>query len=558
MKPWIMGLVMLLMGPAQAVCPAWSPARAGQEIALLQGQIARWDEAYWRQGASEVSDDVYDQLAARLAQWQRCFGAGPPESGTLSPLNGTLRHPVAHTGVRKLADERAVKQWMQGKTGLWVQPKVDGVAVTLVYRDGLLYQAISRGDGLAGEDWTPQARRIPSLPKRVQGALANSVLQGEIFLRAEGHVQQQMGGMNARAKVAGLLMRRGQDTPLSMLSLFIWAWPDGPTAMSERLRLLAESGFELAQRYSHPLARAQDAVDWRARWVTTPLPFATDGIVLRTDKEPAGVQWQPTKGSWVAAWKYSPVGQVAQVNGIRFAIGRSGKVSVVATLEPVLLDDKWVRRVNVGSVSRWRGLDFTVGDQLLVSLAGQGIPRLDRVVWRGLDRTKPEPPTGEYHSLTCYFLTDSCRAQFLARLGWLSSPQALNFPGMGESAWRRLMIAQPFSHLFSWLELTVAELKATPGMTPERAGMLWHRFDMARRQPFRQWVRALGVPLPEAALRASGDASWRQLIARDELSWQTLPGVGWEKARSLVAFLHHPTIVSLAVKLRALGVAGFD
>lgn len=76
---------------------------------------------------------------------------------------------------------------------VWVQPKVDGVAVTLVYRDGKLNQAISRGNGLKGEDWTQRLRLIPSVPQNVSGPLSNSTLQGEIYLQREGHIQQQMG-----------------------------------------------------------------------------------------------------------------------------------------------------------------------------------------------------------------------------------------------------------------------------------------------------------------------------------------------------------------------------
>lgn len=82
---------------------------------------------------------------------------------------------------------------MRGQSGLWVQPKVDGVAVTLVYRQGRLVQAISRGNGLAGEDWTAVVLQIPSVPKVSDGALANSVLQGELFLLRAEHVQKQMG-----------------------------------------------------------------------------------------------------------------------------------------------------------------------------------------------------------------------------------------------------------------------------------------------------------------------------------------------------------------------------
>ena len=95
-------------------------------------------------------------------------------------------------------------------------------------------------------------------------------------------------------------------------------------------------------------------------------------------------------------------------------------------------------------------------------------------------------------------------------------------------------------------------------MTTERAQRLWHRLDMTRRQPFRRWVKALGVPLPDMALKALDDGSWEQLRSRDELSWQTLPGIGVEKARSLAAFVHDPVIGSLVEALGSSGIAGFN
>ncbi len=177
-----------------ATCPDWPPARGRQETSRLHQQIVAWKEAYWRQGASGVSDDVYDQLTLRLAQWRQCFPGATPEDDDLPPPTGDARHPVAHTGVRKLADEDSVARWMKNKSDLWIQPKVDGVAVTLVYRQGRLVQAISRGDGLRGEAWTARARQIPALAKVMTGELADSVLQGELFLRRDGHVQQQAGG----------------------------------------------------------------------------------------------------------------------------------------------------------------------------------------------------------------------------------------------------------------------------------------------------------------------------------------------------------------------------
>lgn len=145
MKAWMIGVGLLFTLQVEAACPAWSPTRAEQEIAQLEAQISGWNKVYWQQGESEVSDGVYDQLSARLTQWQRCFGMTTVEQTSLSPLGKTVKHPVAHTGVRKLADARSMDEWMKGREGMWVQPKVDGVAVTLAYQDGHLKQAISQG-----------------------------------------------------------------------------------------------------------------------------------------------------------------------------------------------------------------------------------------------------------------------------------------------------------------------------------------------------------------------------------------------------------------------------
>ncbi|MDU9086950.1 ATP-dependent DNA ligase, partial [Klebsiella pneumoniae] len=246
---WWLALGMF-SASALATCPDWPPARGRQETSRLHQQIVAWKEAYWRQGASGVSDDVYDQLTLRLAQWRQCFPGATPEDDDLPPPTGDARHPVAHTGVRKLADEDSVARWMKNKSDLWIQPKVDGVAVTLVYRQGRLVQAISRGDGLRGEAWTARARQIPALAKVMTGELADSVLQGELFLRRDGHVQQQAGGMNARAKVAGLMMRADAAAALSQLDVFIWAWPDGPSDMRRRQQLLAQAGFKYSGQYT--------------------------------------------------------------------------------------------------------------------------------------------------------------------------------------------------------------------------------------------------------------------------------------------------------------------
>lgn len=559
MKVWMAILISILcwQSSAWAVCPAWSPARAQEEISRLQQQIKQWDDDYWKEGKSEVEDGVYDQLSARLTQWQRCFG-NETRDVMMPPLNGAVMHPVAHTGVRKMADKNALSLWMRERSDLWVQPKVDGVAVTLVYRDGKLNKAISRGNGLKGEDWTQKVRLISAVPQTVSGPLANSTLQGEIFLQREGHIQQQMGGINARAKVAGLMMRQGNSDTLNSLAVFVWAWPDGPHLMTDRLKDLATAGFTLTQTYTRAVKNADEVAHVRNEWWKAKLPFVTDGVVVRAAKEPESRHWLPGQAEWLVAWKYQPVAQVAEVKAIQFAVGKSGKISVVASLAPVMLDDKKVQRVNIGSVRRWQEWDIAPGDQILVSLAGQGIPRIDDVVWRGAERTKPTPPENRFNSLTCYFASDVCQEQFISRLVWLGSKQVLGLDGIGEAGWRALHQTHRFEHIFSWLLLTPEQLQNTPGIAKSKSAQLWHQFNLARQQPFTRWVMAMGIPLTRAALNASDERSWSQLLLSTEQFWQQLPGTGSGRARQVIEWKENAQIKKLGSWLAAQQITGFE
>ena len=559
MKVWMAILISILCWQSSvwAVCPAWSPARAQEEISRLQQQIKQWDDDYWKEGKSEVEDGVYDQLSARLTQWQRCFGSEPRDV-MMPPLNGAVMHPVAHTGVRKMVDKNALSLWMRERSDLWVQPKVDGVAVTLVYRDGKLNKAISRGNGLKGEDWTQKVSLISAVPQTVSGPLANSTLQGEIFLQREGHIQQQMGGINARAKVAGLMMRQDDSDTLNSLGVFVWAWPDGPQLMSDRLKELATAGFTLTQTYTRAVKNADEVARVRNEWWKAELPFVTDGVVVRAAKEPESRHWLPDQAEWLVAWKYQPVAQVAEVKAIQFAVGKSGKISVVASLAPVMLDDKKVQRVNIGSVRRWQEWDIAPGDQILVSLAGQGIPRIDDVVWRGAERTKPTPPENRFNSLTCYFASDVCQEQFISRLVWLGSKQVLGLDGIGEAGWRALHQTHRFEHIFSWLLLTPEQLQNTPGIAKSKSAQLWHQFNLARKQPFTRWVMAMGIPLTRAALNASDERSWSQLLFSTEQFWQQLPGTGSGRARQVIEWKENAQIKKLGSWLAAQQITGFE
>lgn len=544
-------VIGLLSAVVQAQCPVWAPARQISEMAALEKQLKQWDDAYHRRGVSLVADERYDALQLRMENWQRCF---QPGSGLRQPLlatNGKVLHPVAHVGVKKLRDKRALTDWMGARRDLWVQPKIDGVAITLVYQDGKLHKAISRGDGLRGEDWTEKVQHIPSIPQSIPLREVQTVFQGEIYLLMTGHQQALHGGKNARSKVAGALMARQPTDILHNLGLFIWAWPGGPTSMTQRLEGIRDAGFPDVSTWTRQVEDADAVQMWRKRWFEASLPFVTDGVVVHSEPGVQGSSWMPDLGSWAVAWKYPPPGVSTEVQAVRFTIGRSGKISVILDLEPVQLDDKRVSRVSIGSLSHWREKDIVAGDQVSISLAGQGIPRFNEVLWRVSERDYPPPPDKQrYTMLSCFRLTADCDEQFLARLEWLGGKQALNFTGLGRSGWQRLIQTGSLNHLFSWMTLTEEKLQASVGMSQHMAHLFWQQFQLSRQQPFKRWVRALGVPIPESALRALVDDSWEVLLSRTEKQWQQLPGIGVGLARQISNFLNHPDVQEMIAWLR--------
>lgn len=555
MPPLILVLLLCLAFAAQA-CPDWPAEQATRQIDALRGQLQQWDDAYHRDGQSPVTDELYDQARGRLRQWQGCFplvAAGPETP--LASSAGDVRHPVAHTGLDKLADAKAVSDWLAHRRDLWVQPKVDGVAVTLVYRDGRFTQAISRGDGTAGQDWTANAQRIAAIPKQLPGERGRLVLQGELYWRLPQHVQARQGGAGARGKVAGLMARKTLGDEGAQIGLFVWELPDGPLEMSQRLARLRQLGFPDSAELTEAVASQADIEAWRERWFHHPLPFASDGIVIRQGRRPPGKAWSAQAPGWAVAWKYPHQQALAEVRRVEFKVGRSGRVTPVLHLAPVELDGRTIQRVGAGSLKRWRSLDVRPGDQVAIALAGLTIPRLDGVVWRSPTRAEVSAPLdGQYDALSCWRPTAGCEEQFLARLEWLGGKNGLGLSGVGPGTWRRLHDAGLLQGLLDWMTLTPERLAQVSGLGERSAAMLNQQFLLARQRSFATWLRALGAPFP-AAHPAGED--WSALAARSTAQWQELPGIGTVRAAQLQAFFNAPEVVHLREQLHDLGISGF-
>lgn len=535
-------------------CPPWPPERAKEEIRLLRSTLEAWDDAYHRLGVSRVDDAIYDQSRQHLLRLQGCFDVHTRDN-PLATASGPIAHPVPHTGVDKLADEHAVRRWIQGKEDLWIQPKVDGVAVTLIYQEGRLVRLLSRGDGVRGHDWSRHLQWLDEIPRQLPQA-RDLVLQGELFWRLDAHVQATAGSVKARSIVAGLMARKQLSAEQGQgIGLFVWDWPEGPGSQGERLVQLKKLGFANSAHYSKPIQHFADAAYWRDHWYRSPLPFATDGVILRQGRRPPASRWKAQAPYWIAAWKHPFAQVLAEVREVHFRIGRTGRVTPLLRLEPVTLDDRRVSQVSLGSLARWQRLDIRPGDQVAISLAGLTIPRLEHVVHRSTERPPVQsPPAGRFHAMSCWQAGPGCEDQFIARLTWLGGKQGLDLPRVGPGVWRSLVRAGLVTNLGDWLELRGEHLQPLADFGAVRIEQVLQSFASARTRPFAQWLRALGAPVPRQVESSHG---WATLAAKTARQWHDEPGIGPSRAKQLQRFFQDPQVQALAGHLQRLAIEGF-
>lgn len=557
--PALVFISTLLLAPSAAAdCPVWDAEQAQQEINTLQQHIADWDHSYHRDGQSKIDDELYDQAREQLLSWQACFANSPdiePATTALKTARSNYQLPFSQTGLKKL-NEVELQRWIKQRDELWVQPKVDGVAVTLVYEHGQLRHMLSRGDGLAGQNWLMHAQVIRAIPQQLSTQAAKLTLQAELYLRQSEHIQAQHGGNNARAQVAGLL-KRNQLTASegATIGLFVWEWPDGPDSMPERLAELQRLGFRQSIAYSQPINSVADAKHWRQHWYNAALPFATDGVVIKQSQRSIQQPRSSYPPFWAVAWKYPLQHALTSITEVTFNIGRSGRITPIAHLQAVQLDDKMIRKVSLGSLAQLKKLSINRGDHVAIALSGHAIPQLKQVVWRSPQQQAIKLPNAEhYHALSCWQASAECQQQFLARLTWLSNKKNLNMRGIAVKTWQALIDAQQVVQLTDWLALSAKDLDRLPGFAEKRSKHTYQAFEHAKRQPFKVWLKALGAP---AAIVIKQTDNWHSIAALTQQDWQQQRHLSTQQAQQAAAFFQHPALQAIAVDLQRHKVDGF-
>jgi DNA ligase (NAD+) len=573
-----------------------TPEQAAARIAELSREIRRHNLLYYQDSRPQISDAEYDALLAELGELEERFprlalvdsptrqvGASPQTSFApvthfrpMLSLESGAQAGLPADFLRRLALAGA------GDAPLVIQPKIDGLSVELVYEQGLLRQGSTRGDGVTGEDITPNLRTIAAIPQLLTGAPPGPlVVRGEVYMERAGFAalnrslleKDQEPFANPRNAAAGSLRQMDSRVtatrPLNFFAFELVNADDlGLTHDGQALRRLSEWGF--AVDWEHNIlggdARTIQRLHAEYQARRDELPFEIDGLVVKVDdlalRQTLGARSRTPR--WAVAWKFPPRQEVTRVADIVVQVGRTGKLTPVALLMPVDVGGVTVSRAtlhNFGEVAR---LDVRVGDMVRVERAGDVIPRVARVESPGSPRRDPfQAPdqcpvcASQVRSEGALHLCPNvlgCPAQLAAALRHYAARQAMDIEGLGPKRVAQLRELELLSDLASIYDLARhrQSLAALEGWGELSADNLLKAIEASRGRSLERFVFALGIPTVGQATAcdlAQAFGSWDAVAAATEAELTAVEGVGPVVAQQLKAFLARPQTAQVVAHL---------
>ena len=521
--------------------PQHEHARASERAEELRGLIHHHDYRYYTLDAPEVGDSQYDALLNELRDLEARF---PDLIAPDSPTQRVSGQPsvefesVEHRepmlslgnvfGREELFKwhERLVRLLERDDLSFVCEPKIDGLAISLVYEDGAFTLGSTRGDGYRGENITPNLRTIRSLPLRtsLDSPPPAFEVRGEVYLsKAEfTRLNQQRAAdgeqlyMNPRNTAAGSLRQLDSSITASRrLDLFVYqlGWIEGPRfaeAHSEALDWLSSAGFPtnpLTERFESIEAVAEFCEQWESK--RDDLEYEIDGVVIKVD----GLDLQRQLGTvgreprWAVAWKFPAEQAVTRLRNIQISVGRTGVLTPFAELEPIFVGGATVSMATLHNLSHIQELDIRAGDEVIVQRAGDVIPQ---VVGPVLSRRKgslrkfkmpdscPVCGTAVVHdedAAAYYCPNRDCPVKISRTLEHYTSRGALDIEGFGEEG-SRTFVAKNFievlSDLYSLHERR-DELLQLPKFREKSVDKLLENIEASKSQPLHRLLIGLSI-----------------------------------------------------------------
>ena len=570
------------------------------EIEGLRRELSYHNHKYYVENSPEISDFDFDKMMRRLVDLE----AAHPEF--YDPLSPSVRvgsdrttefASVSHRyPMLSLSNTYSVEELQQfieriegeyGPTEFVCELKFDGTAISLTYEKGRLVRAVTRGDGTTGDDVTTNVKTIRSIPLVLSGSGYPDLfeIRGEIFmpyasfdrLNAEREANGEQLFANPRNAAAGTLKqqqsavvaKRGLDCILYQM-----AGDNLPfTNHIENLNAARSWGFKVSV-YMSLCKGAAEVVDYINHWdeARKSLPYPTDGVVIKVNdfQQRRTLGFTAKSPRWAVAYKFKAESALTKLLSVDFQVGRTGAITPVANLEPVLLAGTTVKRASLHNAEQIAALDIRVGDMVYVEKGGEIIPKITGVELS--ERTADCTPF-EYitHCPECgaelvrfegeakhYCPNQSgCRPQIVGRIVHFIGRKAMNIDGLGGETVELLFengLVRDIADLYS---LRAADLAILPRLGEKSADNIINSIEASKAVPFARVLFGLGIRFvgeTTAKYMAAHFKSIDAVIAADKTALMESDEVGDKIADSIIGYFADPVNGVILERLRAAGL----
>ena len=575
-----------------------------ERAAELRRELAHHGHRYYVLDDPEIGDDVYDALLDEL----RAIEAEHPELRTPdSPTQRIGGEPVSRLekvthlqpmlSLANARSEEELRAWVArmrnhlAREGIEdpefafvAEPKIDGLAISLLYRDGVLARGATRGNGEVGEDVTHNLRTIPSIPLRIEGeAPALLEVRGEVYMSLpdfaalnERRAEQGLSTfMNPRNSAAGTIRQLdpalAAERPLSM-----WCYGIGVTeglglaSHWEALQWLRDHGFRVngdVRRLASEDEVVAQCLEWQRR--RGALDFEIDGVVVKVDstelQRRLGVVGRDPR--WAIAWKFPPTTAVTRLNAIAWNVGKFGDLHPFAQLEPVHVGGVTVKQATLHNEEDLRRKDIRPGDEVIVLRAGDVIPQVLSPAPHAVERAdRADPPLPPGRCPFCDTPTVKLEGSVFTRcpnrdcperrwqlLQHFASQGAMDIEGLGEKQVAALQAARLVRTPADFYRLTKEQLLELEGVGEVSATNLLRAIQASRERPFGRVLFAMGIEGVGAVTGRNLAQRFRTidaLLAATPEEIAETPGIGPIVARLIHEQLHDEQMLALIEALR--------
>ncbi len=509
-----------------------------KRILELREEIRRHEYLYYVLAQPEISDQEFDHLLKELEELEENYPhLITPDSPTQrvggQPLEGfeTVQHRVSMLSISNTYSEGELRDYhnrvvrgLEGKIPEYVvQPKVDGVAISLRYRDGMFERAITRGDGKFGDDVTQNVRTIRSLPLNLRGDELPTFLdvRGEIFMPRKGFLRmnqerEEKGEAlfaNPRNATAGTLKQLNPALVAKRpLDLFVHTIGEieGLTFENDYplLQALKQWGLKVVPGISLE-KNIEDVIRRAEEWDKKrhELEFEVDGLVIKVNNYADRVRLGSTSKSprWVIAYKFSAEEAITKLLDIKLSVGRTGVVTPRAVLEPVLLAGTTIRNATLHNFEEVKRKDIRIGDQVVIQKGGEIIPKVVRVLEDQRDGTQqiyqPEkvcPSCGSHivregDEVAYRCINLSCPDQLKKRIEHFVQRNAMDIDGIGEVLVHVLVDRKMVTCLSDLYYLKHEDLASLERMGDKSAQNVLDGIEKSKTRPLDRILFAIGI-----------------------------------------------------------------